>query len=50
MTPRRLLALILALPPEAAVWASQRAAEEKAKIPAVDKIRERQEYYRARGH
>ena len=39
------MVLIRALPLDALLWAVMREAEEKAKKPTVDKIRERQAFY-----
>lgn len=50
LTFRRLRVLVRALPFDAQVWIETEAAEEAAKIPKRDKIKERQEYWRARGH
>lgn len=60
LTFRRLKVLVKSLPPTqvgmdgvvhgARVWLEQAAAEEKAKIPTADKIKERQEYWRSRGN
>lgn len=50
LTFRRLRVLVRALPFDAQVWLEMQAAEEAAKIPTRDKIKERQEYWRARGH
>lgn len=48
LTLRRLHVLVRALPPEALLWAVMREAEDRAKIPTVEKIRERQEFYAKR--
>lgn len=42
------MVVIRALPPEAVLWAAVREAEEKAKKPTVEKIRERQAFYAQR--
>lgn len=39
LTPRRLLVLIKALPPDALLWAEARAALEKSLKPTPDQIR-----------
>jgi hypothetical protein len=50
LTFRRLKMLVTSLPPNALVWLEQDAAAEKAKIPTPDKIKSRQEYWKARGN
>jgi hypothetical protein len=49
LTPRRLLVLIRALPPTATLWAVLEHAEKQAQIPTVERIRERQDFYAAKG-
>jgi hypothetical protein len=49
LTPRRLLVLIRGLPAAAALWAALDRAEKKAQKPTVERIRERQEFYAAKG-
>lgn len=48
LTPRRLLVLIKALPYDAPLWESMRAAEEAAKVAKPDEIRSRQAAWEAR--
>lgn len=50
LTLRRLQVLVMSLPHDAWVWLEQRAAAEKAKIPAKDAIKSRQEYWKSKGH
>lgn len=45
LTPRRLLVLIKALPPDAGFWVALDAAQKKALKPTEEQIRERAAHY-----